>query len=1130
MRIVHRILFLICILFIAISNSAIAESIRDKNILILNSYHDGFLWSDQIMDGIKSVLISEQNAELHIEYMDTKHTAPSQVFPLLEQLYEKKYANVQFDVIIVSDNNAFDFIVDRHHKLFPGVPVVFCGVNNIEDALQDDLVNITGIAEKADLKKTIELALAIFPETVNMAVISDCTTTGEVNFQQYRQIRHLFEDRLSITELRKLTLAELKQRMEVLPKKTIVLNLSYFQDPSGKRFSYKESNSIVAMRSDLPVFSAWDFMVGTESFGGFIVSGRMQGEHAAKIAGRILDGESADDIPVQRQSPNIAVVSYPALQRFNIPVSKLPPDCIIINEPTSFFYTHKWLMISILLSLIIQSGIIIVLFINISKRKAAESAISAQREQLRIIIDAAPAYIYLMDEHCRYKLVNKAFAQSLGLSRTDVIGKTVYDIYPDAPEEFFEDSKKVVQDGVPVRDRIIAVPFCDGQTVWIKSDKIPIKNADGSVSGLVGVASDITEIKQSQEAFARFRFALDSSADAIFLFKRSNLTFIDANKTACQSLEYSLEELLTMTPFDIKPECCTKQLGTIFDQVIAGDTSSGLIETVHKTKSGKIFPVEVSLRAMEAGNNDHIIIACARDVSERKKAELALKQTEDRLTAVFNAANTISFIITDVNADDPAIIEYSPGAESLFGYAREEMVGQPYALLHNENDKVRIPDMLNQMRTSGSGISGTGSMIKKSGEPVNVLYSTYPLFDERGVMYAVLSVCIDITAQMKLEDELIKARKLESLGVLAGGIAHDFNNLLTGIRGNIALAMLDVTDSKTPLYMSLSNAEKACLRATELSHQLLTFSKGGVPIKKTSSIAELIEECARFALKGSNVRCDVQIERMLKPVDVDRGQISQVIENLIINAGQAMPEGGTITITCANVTYQPDDGVISVPGEYIQITVTDEGCGIEPDHLEKIFDPYFTTKESGTGLGLATSYSIVKKHDGYIAVESAPGKGTAFYIYLPVSVQAAVCETMSDANTGGLIAGAGTVLVMDDEEMVRDMVAAALEKLGYKAVCAVDGDEAIKLYTEAMDAGQPFDAVIMDLTIPGGMGGKETIRRLRELDGRIRAIVSSGYSNDPIMAHYSDYGFAGVVNKPIDISYLSRVLHEVLSV
>jgi CheY-like chemotaxis protein len=377
-----------------------------------------------------------------------------------------------------------------------------------------------------------------------------------------------------------------------------------------------------------------------------------------------------------------------------------------------------------------------------------------------------------------------------------------------------------------------------------------------------------------------------------------------------------------------------------------------------------------------------------------------------------------------------------------------------------------------------------------------------------------------------IKEEREKIQKLESVAILAGGIAHDFNNFLNGIIGNISLAILEAKDNEEIIEI-LNDAKDATDMAKNLTKQLLTFSSGGTPIKEATSIEKIIKEMAEFSLRGSNARCFYDIPQNIWKAQSDKNQISQVISNLIINADQAMPEGGIIRIKLENEVVKENSVLPLNEGEYIKISVEDQGLGIAEKHLPKIFDPYFTTKQKGSGLGLATTYSIIEKHNGYITVDSKLGAGTTFYIYLPAIAEEAKPEeeNLEDGKSNG---SKGRILLMDDERIVRNALKRMLEKIGYKTECAIDGKEALEKYEKKLKIRKPFDAVILDLTIPGGMGGKETIKRLLELDSNVKAIVASGYSNDAVMANYKDYGFKGIITKPFDTSELSEAISKVI--
>ncbi|MEK6776396.1 MAG: CHASE domain-containing protein [bacterium] len=506
--------------------------------------------------------------------------------------------------------------------------------------------------------------------------------------------------------------------------------------------------------------------------------------------------------------------------------------------------------------------------------------------------------------------------------------------------------------------------------------------------------------------------------------------------------------------------------------------------------------------------------ALEQEINERRQAEEVLRESEERFRQLTEAAfDGIAFLESGV------FIEVNESFAAMFGYEVPELVGMPVS-------KTVAPEDLDNVKkkiSEGYDRPYESVGLKKNGNrfPLEVSAKT---IRSKGRILRMASIR-DITARKKLEEELLKSEKLESLGVLAGGLAHDFNNLLTAILGNIDLATLvGKMDDKTSEI--LKEAKNASLRARDLTQQLLTFAKGGAPIRKTASIRRLVEDTVRFALRGSNVKYEMVFSDDLMAVDMDEGQISQAIGNLIINADQAMPQGGKIQVRADMIKIGPEDLLPIKQGDHIRISIQDQGGGIQDKYLDRIFDPYFTTKQKGSGLGLAMVFSIIKRHDGHVAVESKLGAGSTFTIYLPASNMKLTVGTGDHEEE--IIKGRGRVLVMDDEEVVRKVLGEMLNHLGYEVWFAEEGSGAIDIYQRARDAGEPFDAVILDLTIPGGMGGRETIAKLREIDHGVKAIVSSGYAIDPIMSNYREYGFCDMIAKPYKVQDLGLVLHQVI--
>jgi PAS domain S-box-containing protein len=548
------------------------------------------------------------------------------------------------------------------------------------------------------------------------------------------------------------------------------------------------------------------------------------------------------------------------------------------------------------------------------------------------------------------------------------------------------------------------------------------------------------------------------------------------------------------------------------------------------------------------------MIANARNYEETKKAEEALRSSEQQFKTLFKDSPIAMW-----EEDDSALKRYldalkGRGVADFRKYFDENMeevksLGARRKIMRINSAALNLFRAKNKtelMENAGKVMTGDaydhlknwlvhtsqgrtdfeleGNLHTIHGDEIRVYTKIIIAPGSEDTLERVLVAFVDMTERLKLENELLKMQKLESIGVLAGGIAHDFNNLLTAMLGNINLAGIQ-SQSEDLMHKRLEEAEKAVLRAKDLTQQLLTFSTGGVPIKKAASAMQLLKDSIEFSLRGSNVKCNYFVDNDLWPVDIDEGQIGQVISNIVINADQAMPEGGTIDCHAENWEVKEDDLIPLAAGMYVRITFEDHGTGMAQEHLRKIFDPYFTTKQKGSGLGLSTSYSIISKHDGYIKADSELGRGTTIVVYLPASKEE-VSIFEEDEET--INQGTGKILLMDDEEVVREVAREMLDQLGFEAEFAADGEEAIRLYLDRKEAGDPFDVVIMDLTVPGQMGGREALENLLEIDPSAKSIVSSGYSNDPIMANFSEYGFKAVIKKPFTLKELGNVLHEVM--
>ncbi|HET9418723.1 MAG TPA: response regulator [Chthoniobacterales bacterium] len=503
-----------------------------------------------------------------------------------------------------------------------------------------------------------------------------------------------------------------------------------------------------------------------------------------------------------------------------------------------------------------------------------------------------------------------------------------------------------------------------------------------------------------------------------------------------------------------------------------------------------------------------------RELGERKQARAALEESARTMTGILENT-TDGFFAVDVSWK---FIYLNPEAEKLLGRKRPELLGaelwqQFPELLGSpfESNFRRVIAEQTTMEFEASDVAGKVCFEMRA----------YPSGTGMSVFFR------DVSERKATEEKRLTTSKLESLGTLAGGIAHDLNNILTVISGNIGLAQIEAPAHAPHLLSHLAKAGQAAQHAARLSGQLLTFSKGGSPLKRVTSIAELLGRAAEFSLYGSNLRAELDVPGTLWKAEVDPAQIEQVINALMINAREAMPHGGVVRLVACNVKVDGRRSALLRPGRYVKIAAIDQGRGVDPKLASKIFDPYFTTKPTASGLGLAISYSIVKKHGGLLHLESSSPAGSTFAFYLPAAPRV---QRNGDhvrlAETGSAFNGQRRVLVMDDEAGIREITAQLLSTLGYQVAAVADGNEAVKLYERGLRRGEQFHAVILDATIRGGMGGVATIEKLRDIDPQVTAIICSGYSDEEALSKFLAYGFSGALPKPFTRRELADVLQR----
>jgi PAS domain S-box-containing protein len=715
---------------------------------------------------------------------------------------------------------------------------------------------------------------------------------------------------------------------------------------------------------------------------------------------------------------------------------------------------------------------------------------------------------------------NKAFAEMIQVSYERIVGASIDQYIAPEDKPMFE---ALFERGIQER--------AEGEIAFkIHGDSpVPVYVSMNTVSlegetVLCITATDLTEQKRQQEIVQSEKLSraiLEAAGEAILVCDHDG-RIIRANHAAQRLAEDSVLLKSVDDAFQIQMVLDNYEAFAPFSvsRVLEGDSFRGQEAILRKQdRESLYFLLSASPLRNQACNIGCVLVLT--DMTEQKKLERRLETEKKQM------ATTLYCIGDGVISTDSKgrVMLVNRVAEKLTGCLQHEAAGKPVGeAFHiiNEHTRQKCENTVEKVLESGNiaDLANDTILVARDGTERIISGSGAPM-DLNGNIIGVVLVFRDITDRIRMEKELFKNQKLESLGILAGGIAHDFNNILTTVIGNVFLAKNQVTPDHE-IFELLKEVESALARAQTLTKQLLTFGKGGTPIKETVSIKDIITESSRYVLRGSKSKCQFSIAEDLWSAEVDVGQISQVINNVVINADQAMPEGGIVHVAAENLIIAERQDLPLKPGRYIRISIKDQGVGIAAKCLSKIFDPYFTTKQGGSGLGLAAAYSIIRNHDGHITVESQLAVGTTFHIYL------ASAKAVPEKEEIKLIKGQGRILVMDDEVPLRKMIGRMLGVLGYEAEFARDGAEAIEKYKKAKESSNPYDAVVLDLIVPGGMGGKDCVTELLKIDPEVKAVVFSGYSEDPVLSNFQGYGFKGMMPKPFDPGLLSKVLHEVL--
>jgi PAS domain S-box-containing protein len=1142
------------------AKAAATNAVAAKTVLLLHSYHPDLPWTHAINLAMLAVLnAGPWPVAIHSEYMDTKRKFDATHLENLRTLYAHKYAQKQIDVILTSDNHAFNFILAHGGALFPGVPVIFCGVNNFDPSQIPAGRAITGVVEAIDMAGTIAVARRLHPNTRRIFAVSDQTVTGQAN-------RHLFEkalehltDPLPAEIWDRLSMADLKKRLAGLNEDQLVFWLHFTRDAAGDDFSFEESASLISADSKAPLYSFWDFLLGHGIVGGKLISGDAQGEVAARMAIEVLSGKRPADIPIRFNSPNRYMFDYAQLKRFHLDIADLPSGSVIQDQPQKLTSRGLKILLGAGLLCTLLMVVILSLLANIRRRRRAEASLAQSRDRYQRIFDTASVSLWEEDFTAAKEVIDDLKAQGVtdfeayfgqhpevvvevgrNIRVLDVNPRTLRLYGAKNKAELLGSLEKIfTPDTIPLlAKQLVAIAEgqrhlsgeginrkFNGELIYIHLSMILDESERPFNSVLVSII-DITDRKRSEQALqaseSRFRGAFENAAAGMALISLRGF-FMRVNPLLCDMLGATAAKLQgTHWESYLTSEDLASQREPL-DTLYAGKTNSLQLELRLCPSQGPPLWVLLTASLVRGADQapDHIICQVL-NIHQRKATERALRTSEERYRQFYQDDPSGVYIAQP----DGHILTCNPAFLRIFGFRSiEHALVTNLAKLYPSADQRQafIEKLLTEKRLENHAVE----LRRLDGQAVHVRINAIAIFDDSGNLSGIRGYLVDITHQQNLEKQLLHVQKMEAVGTMAGGVAHDFNNLLMGILGNASLMRMDLPPEH-PYHERLELIETHVRSGSELTRQLLGFAKGGKYEVIPTDLNRLIRDNARmFGRTRKEVSIETHFAEDLGTVALDRSQMDQVFYNLYVNAWQSMEGSGKLTITTRNVILNAEEvgGREIPPGDYAEISVVDDGEGIPPENLPRIFDPFFTTKtlSRGTGLGLASVYGIIKNHQGMIDVESEVGRGTCFRIYLPIKpgTKGAPGPPTSES---ALLEGSETLLLVDDEPLVIQATEGMLGRLGYTLLTAGSGQEALTLFEREHAR---IDLVILDMIMPG-MSGSETFDQLQSIDPNVKVLLSSGFSRSGQAEAILSRGGRGFVPKPFDMTAISRKIREIL--
>ncbi|MEN6473089.1 MAG: PAS domain S-box protein [Syntrophaceae bacterium] len=1114
------------------------------SVLIIHSYHPGFTWTDNIMKGIDEGLEAVSPAsELHVEYMDAKRFGNAEVRTRFIALLKAKTRGMDYPVIITTDNIALQMVLDVRPKMFPRSQIVFCGLNGPPEDVIRGRGNVTGVTETWDPAGTLKAIDRLQPGVKEIVVLNDYTESGLGTRENLDAVRPAFEKRFSFRFLPPEPVENVLKELAGLPDTSAVLLMGYNTDSRGTIFDSAATGPLFAGHARVPVYTMDQTRFSGGVVGGSLLSGERQGELAAAMAVRILGGESTEAIPIIREPVAVLTFDYMALKRFGLKIEDLPPESIIINQPTSFYHHyryHIWALTAVIVILsLLAIGLVLMLLSRRrldAERIRALDALRGSEARYTTLVNAMPDVIVHLDLEGRIMFVNEHTLRISGYSRDDLVGQEMLRFV--APE----DRTKAVEYSLLMLEKRLGpqqyhLIVKDGRKIPFEVNGDVLRGADGQPFGIVHVCRDISErkrseesIRESEEKFARiFRM----SPDTLIISRLRDGVYIDVNDEFIRKMGYTSEDAIGKTASELGMWVDMAERDHMMNLLLK---KGGIQEEKFsfRSKDGSIKTGEMSARIISIGG-EPCFIAMIRDITEKIETQRALKESEEKFRSVVERSLVGIALIDDT-------LRYTYVNEEfcrIAGYSEAEMLGRNFTFPLTEESAQMVTERF-QRRQRGEDVPSQYEFFfqqkngsRHIGEVRSAVY-----VDSSGKAKTAIQV-IDITdrkqteeEKRRLEERLNRAEKMEALGTLAGGVAHDLNNVLGVVIGNAELLLRGVGKAD-PTRPRLLNIMKGGERAAAIVLDLLTLARRGVIGRDVLNLSKVAEdfrsspELERLLSYHASVRIITELDPELLNISGSSVHLLKTLFNLVSNACEAMPDGGLLTIKTANQYLdQPLQGYDEVrEGDYVVLSVSDTGQGIAAEDLNHIFEPFYTKKvmgRSGTGLGLAVVWGTVKDHNGYINVQSEEGRGSTFILYFPVTRQAPGIAVASPSLHEYM--GRGEfILVVDDVKEQRELAAEMLKGLLYRVETVTSGEEALSYLKD-----HTADLMILDMIMDPGMDGLETYRRVLEIRPKQKAIIVSGFSDTDRVKKAQTLGAGEYVRKPYIIEKLGLAVRKEL--